>query len=910
MKSKTITYKLAMCFLGGFAVEQSHAVVLQSIKQPTEISAPNGRSANFRTPGQQPLHVLSATPLQQFSFSGAAGNEATFPPNGQPANGTIGSMKRGSGITPSAAGNVFAATGFTTNTSVDTADYFSFSIKANQGFKLNLDSIVFGQRRSNSGPASYSVRSSLDGFQNDLGSGSCPTNITYNNRISLGTAFQSVASTVTIDFRFYGYGAGAASGTYRLDSLRIYGSISQGGGVPVIKPKLSFSPVSASFTESNGPQAVTAVLSSAASVSISPSIVVKGGTAASGSDYTGFTSIPLTFSAGSLQQNAQVSFLDDAVQESTETLTLVLRKKGLVSDTAYELGADTLFTFTIQDNDVVVGPSGLLQQFNFTGSAGNEVSFPADGQPANGGIGNMKRGSGVTPSASGNVFASTGFTTNTSVDTADYFSFSIKANQGFKLNLDSIVFGQRRSNSGPANYAVRSSLDGFQADLGLGSSSTTTTWNNKATLGQGFQSIASSQTIDFRFYGYGAGAAGGTWRLDSVRIYGSITQGGVVPVIKPKLSFSPVSGSFTESNGPQSLTAILTSAASVGIFPSIVVKGGTAASGSDYTGFTSIPLTFSAGSLQQNAQVSFLDDAVQESTETLTLVLRKKGLVSDTAYELGADTLFTFTIQDNDVVVGPSGLLQQFNFTGAAGNEVSFPADGQPANGAIGNMKRGSGLAPSAAGNVFASTGFSTSTSVDTADYFSFSIKANQGFKLNLDSIVFGQRRSNSGPANYAVRSSLDGFQADLATGTAASTISYNNKAVLEPDFQALPSSQTVEFRLYGYAASSATGTWRIDSVRVYGSINFITAAQFPQTLGTIFQVFPNPGQTEIFFKGVSVESGPLELSGMDGKVFFSLPSPEDGSKIDVTPLPQGIYFIRNKQTGQTQRWIKSGAEK
>jgi hypothetical protein len=298
--------------------------------------------------------------IQTFGFGGAAGNEATFPPNGQPVNGTIGSMKRGSGVTPSAAGNVFSSTGFTMGTTVDTADYFSFSIKANQGFKLNLDSIVFGQRKSNTGPASYSVRSSLDGFQNDLGSGSCPTNITYNNRISLGTAFQSVASTVTIDFRFYGYGAGAATGTWRLDSVRIHGTITLGGGGgPVIKPKAGFSPTSSSFTESAGNQNATVTITQAPSVAIRPAIYVKGGTASAGSDFTAFDTIGVAMGPGlPLSLNFPVGFLDDAVQESTETLVLVLRKRGLASDTAFDIGADSLFTFTINDNDVITPPSG------------------------------------------------------------------------------------------------------------------------------------------------------------------------------------------------------------------------------------------------------------------------------------------------------------------------------------------------------------------------------------------------------------------------------------------------------------------------------------------------------------------------------------------------------------------------
>jgi hypothetical protein len=251
-------------------------------------------------------------------------------------------------------------------------------------------------------------------------------------------------------------------------------------------------------------------------------------------------------------------------------------------------------------------------------------------------------------------------------------------------------------------------------------------------------------------------------------------------------------------------------------------------------------------------------------------------------------------------------LIQTFGFGGAAGNEATFPPNGQPANGTIGSMKRGSGVTPSAAGNVFASTGFTTGTTVDTADYFSFSIKANQGFKLNLDSIVFGQRRSNTGPASYSVRSSLDGFQNDLGSGSCPTNITYNNRISLGTAFQSVASTVTIDFRFYGYGAGAATGTWRLDSVRIYGSIN-VTSQIFGQSLSnSSLKLFPNPGSSLIKLSKLPHNCGPLEITATNGRLLLSFSNPADESTVDVSSLPAGVYFFRLPQMGLVTRWVKT----
>jgi hypothetical protein len=93
--------------------------------------------------------------------------------------------------------------------------YLQFSITPNVGYQLDLTRIVLTIRRSNtgspagSGPTSWSLRSSLDGYATDIATNSLGHN--YNNyTVTLGSSFLHLYSTVT--FRLYGYNTTVASG--------------------------------------------------------------------------------------------------------------------------------------------------------------------------------------------------------------------------------------------------------------------------------------------------------------------------------------------------------------------------------------------------------------------------------------------------------------------------------------------------------------------------------------------------------------------------------------------------------------------------------------------------------------------------------------------------------------------------
>lgn len=163
-----------------------------------------------------------AAVLVNYNFSGAAGNQVSQPVNTKDGNVTASAITRGTGLTPAAAGDCISSSGWTTNaTAIDANDYYEFSITPAAGRALNLDSLRYGERRSSTGPNGIDVRSSLDGYVSSLTPLYTPSTSASSRTINLGTAFDAVAGPVT--FRIYGYGAGSAAGSYRLENATVGG---------------------------------------------------------------------------------------------------------------------------------------------------------------------------------------------------------------------------------------------------------------------------------------------------------------------------------------------------------------------------------------------------------------------------------------------------------------------------------------------------------------------------------------------------------------------------------------------------------------------------------------------------------------------------------------------------------------
>jgi hypothetical protein len=112
-------------------------------------------------------------------------------------------------------GTVYFGEGGWPSGALDPSAYLEFTITPNTGYQLDMSSVVITMRRSTtgtaagSGPTSWSLRSSVDGYTTDLGSNNVTTSI-QNFTVTLGSSFLMRHTGVT--FRLYGYNANVTTG--------------------------------------------------------------------------------------------------------------------------------------------------------------------------------------------------------------------------------------------------------------------------------------------------------------------------------------------------------------------------------------------------------------------------------------------------------------------------------------------------------------------------------------------------------------------------------------------------------------------------------------------------------------------------------------------------------------------------
>lgn len=163
---------------------------------------------------------------------------------------------------------------------------------------------------------------------------------------------------------------------------------------------------------------------------------------------------------------------------------------------------------------LLVAPGSLqavsILEWNTAGNLGTETTEPSTFNATNIAAANLTLGS-VTPAANGNRFGgnnwwdtgdSTSQTEAQAIAGNDYIQFIVTPDAGFKFSATGFDFIWGHSGTGPNAVSLRSSADGFAANLATASAladSTTTFTNLSFTLSD----ITAATT--FRLYGYGSG---------------------------------------------------------------------------------------------------------------------------------------------------------------------------------------------------------------------------------------------------------------------------------------------------------------------------------------------------------------------------------------------------------------------
>lgn len=109
-------------------------------------------------------------------------------------------------------------------------------------------------------------------------------------------------------------------------------------------------------------------------------------------------------------------------------------------------------------------------------------------------------------------------------------------------------------------------------------------------------------------------------------------------------------------------------------------------------------------------------------------------------------------------------------------------------------------------------------TAASGSAYFQFTVTPDVGATITLTGISFGTRSTGTGPQAYALRSSLDNYGSDIATGTIASNSTWSLKSNTGLSLSG-DQDEAITFRLFGYNGAGSPGAntanWRIDDLEL-----------------------------------------------------------------------------------------------
>ena len=151
-----------------------------------------------------------------------------------------------------------------------------------------------------------------------------------------------------------------------------------------------------------------------------------------------------------------------------------------------------------------------------------------------------------------------------------------------------------------------------------------------------------------------------------------------------------------------------------------------------------------------------------------------------------------------------TGTLVTFDFSADPGNQLATAPKSAAAGITAGSLTRsGSLTAVSGASSINASN-WATAAKLDPTRYYAFTITPDPNCALDLGSVSIDSKSSSSGPTSGAVATSDDKFA--TATSFAAGT------AVAKVTLSVSQASNAVEVRVYGYNATGAAGTMRLQT--------------------------------------------------------------------------------------------------
>lgn len=152
--------------------------------------------------------------IVNFSLAGSNGDESTWPSTSEATGVQPTSLSRGPGVIATANADRFNSKNWTTAASPDMNDYVEFTISPKPGYSITLSTIFLQHQRSVTGPKSFIVRTSFDGFSPANATNEVNVPDVNTNQSSSFTFPSAITSTSPIVVRIYAYNAEVANGTW------------------------------------------------------------------------------------------------------------------------------------------------------------------------------------------------------------------------------------------------------------------------------------------------------------------------------------------------------------------------------------------------------------------------------------------------------------------------------------------------------------------------------------------------------------------------------------------------------------------------------------------------------------------------------------------------------------------------
>ncbi|MFI5129037.1 MAG: HYR domain-containing protein [Chitinophagales bacterium] len=290
-----------------------------------------------------------------------------------------------------------------------------------------------------------------------------------------------------------------------------------------------------------------------------------------------------------------------------------------------------------------------LLSWEAAGVAGSEASFTSNFNIAGLNSSVITRGVGLTAAGNANRINATSWTITAdgadAVTGNDYFEFTVTPQAGNQFSVTQFVFSYERSATGPPNFIVRSSLDGFTTNIGsisglLAAISSGNTINISGVNNQ-------TGAVTFRMYGFAATGTAGSGGFESTAGADFIIKGSMISAGSSASVAAGTHAAEGEPNGTFNIS--LSNAAPTGgvsinyTLGSVASNEATLGMSADYTDPQGGSITLNAGDNSAVVTLNINDDAAFEGTEIITITLNS----ATNGYTIGTATA-SINLTDND----------------------------------------------------------------------------------------------------------------------------------------------------------------------------------------------------------------------------------------------------------------------